>query len=111
MTALPDVCICISVALASTVCEHLAQVIHLFFGGKLLYYSFPLTVLSDECVWYLALSRQMFPLLQECMGLIRRLCVEEGGSAELANQLAENLKETTSANKVSADTVLFHPHY
>ncbi|KAK1895642.1 tRNA (pseudouridine(54)-N(1))-methyltransferase [Dissostichus eleginoides] len=42
-------------------------------------------------------------LIQECMGLIRRLCVEEGGSAELANKLAENLKETTSANKAGRD--------
>ncbi|KAI4811966.1 hypothetical protein KUCAC02_014824 [Chaenocephalus aceratus] len=44
-------------------------------------------------------------LIQECMGLIRRLCVEEGGSAELANKLAENLKETTSANKAALQTL------
>ncbi|XP_034067270.1 uncharacterized protein si:ch73-95l15.5 isoform X2 [Gymnodraco acuticeps] len=44
-------------------------------------------------------------LIQECMGLIRRLCVEEGGSAELANKLAENLKETTSADKAAMQTL------
>ena len=38
------------------------------------------------------------------MGLIRRLCVEEGAGAELANRLTEklteNLKEILSDNKV-----------
>lgn len=44
------------------------------------------------------------------MGLIRRLCVEEGAGTELANELieklTENLKEILSNNKVRADTVL-----
>lgn len=37
---------------------------------------------------------------QECMCLIRRLCVEEGGGTELADKLAENLEEILSDNKV-----------
>lgn len=44
------------------------------------------------------------------MGLIRRLCVEEGAGAELANKLTEklteNLKEILSDNKVRADVVI-----
>lgn len=67
---------------------------------------FSLTVLLYECVCYFALSRQDVFSLQECMGLIRRLCVEEGAGSELANKLTENLKETQSVNKVRADTVL-----
>lgn len=43
------------------------------------------------------------------MGLIRRLCVEEGAGDELANKLTENLKDILSDNKVRADTVLFDP--
>lgn len=46
-------------------------------------------------------------LIQECLGLIRRLCVEEGGGAELADKLteklAENLKETLSDNKAALE--------
>lgn len=44
-------------------------------------------------------------LIQECMGLIRRLCVEEGAGTELANKLTENLKETLSDNKAALDTL------
>ncbi|XP_060905978.1 uncharacterized protein si:ch73-95l15.5 isoform X1 [Labrus mixtus] len=48
-------------------------------------------------------------LIQECMGLIRRLCVEEGAGAELANKLteklSENLKEALSDNKASLETL------
>ncbi|XP_071326383.1 coiled-coil domain-containing protein 158 isoform X2 [Trachinotus anak] len=44
-------------------------------------------------------------LIQECMGLIRRLCVEEGAGTELANKLTEklteNLKEILSDNKAA----------
>ncbi|XP_044064213.1 uncharacterized protein si:ch73-95l15.5 [Siniperca chuatsi] len=44
-------------------------------------------------------------LIQECMGLIRRLCVEEGAGTELANKLTEklteNLKEMLSNNKAA----------
>lgn len=40
------------------------------------------------------------------MGLIRRLCVEEGAATELASKLTENLKEILSDNKVRADTIL-----
>uniref|UniRef100_A0A3B5A7R4 Golgin IMH1-like n=1 Tax=Stegastes partitus TaxID=144197 RepID=A0A3B5A7R4_9TELE len=32
-------------------------------------------------------------LVQECMGLIRRLCVEDGAGAELANKLTDTLTE------------------
>ncbi|XP_053700148.1 uncharacterized protein si:ch73-95l15.5 isoform X1 [Synchiropus splendidus] len=46
-------------------------------------------------------------LIQECMGLIRRLCLEEGGGAELADKLTEklmeNLKDTLSDNKTVLD--------
>lgn len=34
------------------------------------------------------------------MALIRRLCVEEGAGADLAEKLKENLKEILSDNKV-----------
>ncbi|XP_070767888.1 putative leucine-rich repeat-containing protein DDB_G0290503 [Enoplosus armatus] len=48
-------------------------------------------------------------LIQECMGLIRRLCVEEGAGTELANKLTEklteNLKETLSNNKAALHTL------
>ncbi|KAI3361322.1 hypothetical protein L3Q82_013497 [Scortum barcoo] len=42
-------------------------------------------------------------LIQECIGLVRRLCVEEGAGTNLADtlseKLTENLKETRSDNK------------
>ncbi|XP_049902858.1 uncharacterized protein si:ch73-95l15.5 [Epinephelus moara] len=48
-------------------------------------------------------------LIQECMGLIRRLCVEEGAGTELADKLTEklmeNLKETLSVNKAALQTL------
>ncbi|XP_040901148.1 golgin subfamily A member 5 [Toxotes jaculatrix] len=44
-------------------------------------------------------------LIQECMGLIRRLCVEEGEGAELTNKLTENLKEILSDNKAALKTL------
>ncbi|XP_037641080.1 uncharacterized protein si:ch73-95l15.5 [Sebastes umbrosus] len=44
-------------------------------------------------------------LIQECLGLIRRLCVEEGAGTELADKLTENLKETLSANKTALQTL------
>ncbi|CAJ1062834.1 uncharacterized protein si:ch73-95l15.5 [Xyrichtys novacula] len=48
-------------------------------------------------------------LIQECMGLIRRLCVEEGAGTELANKLTEklteNLKEALSDNKAALETL------
>ncbi|KAM3613681.1 uncharacterized protein V6R79_003510 [Siganus canaliculatus] len=44
-------------------------------------------------------------LIQECMGLIRRLCVDEGAGTELVNKLTENLKETLSDNKVALETL------
>ncbi len=44
------------------------------------------------------------------MGLIRRLCVEEGAGTELADtlseKLTENLKETLSDNKVRAVQII-----
>ncbi|XP_056235677.1 uncharacterized protein si:ch73-95l15.5 isoform X1 [Seriola aureovittata] len=47
-------------------------------------------------------------LIQECMGLIRRLCAEEGAGTELANKLteklSENLKEILSDNKAALKT-------
>lgn len=63
------------------------------------------TVLSDEYVSNFALSSQMFPLFQECLGLIRRLCVEEAVGTELTNKLAENLEESRSDNKVSVSDI------
>lgn len=42
------------------------------------------------------------PVFQECIALIRRLCVEEAAGGELADKLTENLKEVLSDNKVSA---------
>ncbi|XP_032374967.1 putative leucine-rich repeat-containing protein DDB_G0290503 [Etheostoma spectabile] len=48
-------------------------------------------------------SREL--LIQECMGLIRRLCVEAGAGTELANKLTENLKETRSVNKAVLQTL------
>lgn len=49
------------------------------------------------------------------MGLIRRLCVEEGAGSELADKLTEslgeNLKEILSNNKVRADIVLYDPQH
>ncbi|XP_074539813.1 uncharacterized protein LOC141800875 [Halichoeres trimaculatus] len=48
-------------------------------------------------------------LIQECMGVIRRLCVEEGAGMELANKLTEklteSLKEALSDNKTSLETL------
>ncbi|XP_041843860.1 uncharacterized protein si:ch73-95l15.5 isoform X2 [Melanotaenia boesemani] len=44
-------------------------------------------------------------LIQECVGLIRRLCAEEGAGAELANKLAENLKEILSDSKAALETL------
>uniref|UniRef100_UPI0037E8E287 cingulin n=1 Tax=Semicossyphus pulcher TaxID=241346 RepID=UPI0037E8E287 len=48
-------------------------------------------------------------LIQECMGLIRRLCVEEGAGTELAKKLTEklteNLKEALSDNKAALETL------
>ncbi|XP_034385028.1 uncharacterized protein si:ch73-95l15.5 isoform X2 [Cyclopterus lumpus] len=44
-------------------------------------------------------------VIQACMGLIRKLCVEEGAGTELANQLTENLKETQSDNKAALQTL------
>ncbi|KAM9353540.1 uncharacterized protein ABDE67_005924 [Symphorus nematophorus] len=44
-------------------------------------------------------------LIQECMGLIRRLCLDEGAGTELANKLTENLKETLSDNKAALQTL------
>ncbi|XP_039974392.1 uncharacterized protein si:ch73-95l15.5 isoform X2 [Xiphias gladius] len=48
-------------------------------------------------------------LIQECMGLIRGLCVEEGAGTELANKLTEklteNLREILSDNKAALKTL------
>ncbi|XP_034554072.1 uncharacterized protein si:ch73-95l15.5 [Notolabrus celidotus] len=48
-------------------------------------------------------------LIQECMGLIRRLCVEEGAGTELANKLTEklteSLREALSDNKAALETL------
>ncbi|KAM7383053.1 hypothetical protein PAMP_002739 [Pampus punctatissimus] len=49
-------------------------------------------------------------LIQECMGLIRRLCVDEGAGTELADKLTEklgvNLKETLSDNKAALESLI-----
>ncbi|XP_041648461.1 uncharacterized protein si:ch73-95l15.5 [Cheilinus undulatus] len=48
-------------------------------------------------------------VIQECFGLIRRLCVEEGAGTELANKLTEklteNLKEALSDNKAALESL------
>ncbi|XP_076593633.1 uncharacterized protein LOC143324789 [Chaetodon auriga] len=44
-------------------------------------------------------------LIQECMSLIRRLCVDEGTGTELASKLTETLKETLSDNKAALETM------
>ncbi|CAI5661669.1 unnamed protein product [Oreochromis niloticus] len=48
-------------------------------------------------------------LIQECTGLISRLCVEEGAGTELANKLteklAENLREIISDNKAALEAL------
>ncbi|KAM7421401.1 hypothetical protein PAMA_015501 [Pampus argenteus] len=49
-------------------------------------------------------------LIQECMSLIRRLCVDEGAGIELADKLTEklgeNLKETLSDNKAALESLI-----
>lgn len=45
------------------------------------------------------------PVFQECLHLIRRVCVEEATGTELTNKLTEHLKEILADNKVRA-TVL-----
>lgn len=47
----------------------------------------------------------MLALFQECMGLIRRVCVEEAVGTELTEKLTENLRETLCDNKVSVLSV------
>ncbi|XP_059194864.1 putative leucine-rich repeat-containing protein DDB_G0290503 [Centropristis striata] len=48
-------------------------------------------------------------LIQECMGLMRRLCVEGGAGTELADRLTEKLtetlKDTLSVNKAALQTL------
>ncbi|KAL6109525.1 uncharacterized protein ACO6RY_12630 [Pungitius sinensis] len=44
-------------------------------------------------------------VIQECVGLIRRLSVEDGGGVELANKLTEYLKETQSNDKAALQTL------
>lgn len=48
-------------------------------------------------------------LIQECMGLIRRLCVEEGVGSELSDKLteklAESLKETQADNRAALESL------
>lgn len=45
-----------------------------------------------------------FLFFQECMCLIRGLCVEEGAATELTKKLTEHLKEALSDNKVRETT-------
>ncbi|KAM9852005.1 uncharacterized protein ACBR49_005107 isoform 1-T2 [Aulostomus maculatus] len=67
-------------------------------GGNLLLQSFGHSLHSRE------------RLIQECMGLIRRLCVEAGGGTDLADKLTEklgeNLKETISENKTALERLM-----
>ncbi|XP_029360753.1 interaptin [Echeneis naucrates] len=44
-------------------------------------------------------------LIQECLGLIRRLCVEDNTDSELASKLTENLKEILADNKTALKTL------
>lgn len=45
------------------------------------------------------------PSLQECVGLIRRVCVDDATGTELTNRLTEHLKEILSDNQVRASDV------
>lgn len=69
---------------------------------------FPLLL---EHVYYFALNTQILCLFQECMALMRRLCVEEEAGTELADKLteklSENLKEVLADNKVRVCIVLY----
>ncbi|KAK2844961.1 hypothetical protein Q5P01_011620 [Channa striata] len=66
-------------------------------GGSSLLHSLALSLHSRE------------RLIQECMGLIRRLCVEEGAGPQLADKLTEklsgNLKGILSDNKAALETM------
>ncbi|XP_028985929.1 uncharacterized protein si:ch73-95l15.5 isoform X2 [Betta splendens] len=44
-------------------------------------------------------------LIQECLALIRRLCVERGARTELADKLMENLKEVRADNKAALESL------
>ncbi|XP_037532663.1 cingulin [Nematolebias whitei] len=44
-------------------------------------------------------------LIQECLVLIRGLCVQEGAGTELSNKLTESLKEILSDNKAALETL------
>lgn len=44
-------------------------------------------------------------LIQECLGLIRGLCAEQGTGAELGNKLTDTLKEILSDNKAALDAL------
>ncbi|KAF7226512.1 myomegalin [Nothobranchius furzeri] len=44
-------------------------------------------------------------LIQECLGLIRRLCVQDQAGAQLTDKLSENLKEILSDNKAVLETL------
>ncbi|XP_077432480.1 uncharacterized protein LOC144058110 [Vanacampus margaritifer] len=49
-------------------------------------------------------------LIQECMSVIKRMCVEGGGKSQLAdevaNKLGENLKEIVNDNKVAMESLM-----
>ncbi|XP_076006675.1 uncharacterized protein LOC143001017 [Genypterus blacodes] len=47
-------------------------------------------------------------LIQECVCVIRRLCVEEGAGTELSDKLSENLKETLSDNESALESLRSH---
>ncbi|XP_013884180.1 uncharacterized protein si:ch73-95l15.5 isoform X2 [Austrofundulus limnaeus] len=62
-------------------------------GGSFLLQSFCHSLLSRE------------RLIQECLGLIRGLSVQDGAGTELSSKLTENLKEILSDNKVYLHTL------
>lgn len=62
-------------------------------GGSLLLQSFGHSLHSRE------------RLIQECLGVIRKLCTEEAAGAELTDKLTENLKETLCDNKSALETL------
>ncbi|XP_011603415.2 uncharacterized protein isoform X1 [Takifugu rubripes] len=44
-------------------------------------------------------------VIQECLGLIRRVCVEDGTGTELTNKLTEHLKEILADNKTALEAL------
>ncbi|XP_034030080.1 uncharacterized protein si:ch73-95l15.5 [Thalassophryne amazonica] len=72
--------------------EDWAPLVHMD-GGSFLLQRLGHSLHSREC------------LIQECMGLIKRLCMDEGAGNKLTEKLSENLKETLSDNKIALESL------